>query len=91
MKRGLSIKDRDLARQAAEAEKKEQALALLIEEGVEDVECACGCGVWKEGEMLYYVRVDDGKELGSNFRRQGCADRKHGLNRSELDKWGKEI
>lgn len=67
-KRGQSIKDRNLARQAADAKKKEQELTELIE-NVEDVECDCGCGVWPEKDLLYWVRAD------KYFRYQKCANK----------------
>ncbi len=67
-KKHKSIQDRNLAYQTAKAEKKEQELAELIEEQ-EMVACACGCGVWPEKDMLYWVIAD------KLFRYQSCANK----------------
>ena len=80
MKRGLSIHDREQARRRAQAAERQQEQC----KPVEDVACDCGCGKGKEEDMLYYVRDD------MYVKRQGCADRVHGLNRSELNRWGRE-
>ena len=65
MKKGLSIHDRELARRRAQEAEREQELAKPIE----DVACACGCGTYKEEDMLYWVRDD------KLFRYQKCANK----------------
>ena len=67
MNQYTSIADR--LRQAKKAER-----ALPKPKALTEVACACGCGVWPEKDMIYVVRVDDGREKGSYFREQACAD-----------------
>ena len=45
------------------------------------VKCACGCGIFWEDEMYYYVIAD------KYFRNQYCADRYFKIKRWELNRW----
>ena len=54
--------------------------------------CGCGCGRWPVGDMLYYVRVNlKPKQVGTYYKSQGCADKAHGINRRELERYKRTV
>ena len=77
MNQYTSIADR--LRQAEKAER-----ALPKPKALTEVACACGCGVWPEKDMYYYVRC--GKD-GTYVKNQLCADKYFGISRCTLNRW----
>ena len=73
----ISLHDRIEAAQAAQNIKRDKDRAKPIP----DIACDCGCGVWPERVMYYYVIAD------KYFRNQYCADRYFKIKRWELNRW----
>jgi len=76
-----SLHDKEEARRAAQSRKR----AKDRDKPVLDVACACGCGVWPERLMYYYVIAD------IYIRSQTCADKVFrkdiGYTRQMLNLW----